>query len=174
MLGSSSTKRIGWGQALVAANRLQISFRCVWRRAGDLRYCLCRVHVVIHHQNAIVARRGSRISGQRDRACGAGLLELLGARSEGQVDDELAALAKALALRRYVPPVKFDKAPHDRQPQAKAPFRSVQRLRLLHEQTEDSVQHLGSALVRLRRHEGREARRPRCLRVVAHCGMLDG
>ena len=62
-------------------------------------------------------------------------------RRSGQPDGELAALAAPVAVRRDRAAVQLDEAAHDREPEAEAAVRAIERLPLLREQVEDVRQH---------------------------------
>jgi hypothetical protein len=60
-----------------------------------------------------------------------------GKRHAGQLDDELAPLADAIASRLNRAAVQGNEALHDRQTEAEATLRVLERLRLLKERLED-------------------------------------
>ena len=62
---------------------------------------------------------------------------------ERQADRELGARASTAAGGRHAAAVQLDEAPHDRQAEAETAARALERLRLLHEEVEDSRQHVG-------------------------------
>ena len=76
------------------------------------------------------AQRRSR-RGSRDRA------------SAGKRTVELAPRPRPVAARRDRAAVQLDEAAHDREPEAEAALRAVERLALLHEQLEHARQQLG-------------------------------
>src|SRR5207248_4042752 len=59
-----------------------------------------------------------------------------------QADDELAALARAVAVGADTAAVQFDQAPHQRQADAQAALRTRPRASDLDEGVEDARQHL--------------------------------
>ena len=63
-------------------------------------------------------------------------------RGRRQANDELAALARAIASCRHGAAVPFDEAADDGQPDPQTSLRAVERLTLLHEQVENPRQHV--------------------------------
>ena len=90
--------------------------------------------------STIRTRRRRPLTGGAGRA-GAVLVTRLG--RGGQVHRELAAAPPPRARRRDGAAVQLDEPLHQRQPEAEAPARAVERLRLLHEQIEDALQQVG-------------------------------
>ena len=112
--------------------------------AQEIGDALGGVLVVVDDEDALAARvRGRlRADGRRGPA-GRYHLERCPAGRERKLDDELAPLARPVAVRRHLTAVQLDEAAHDRQAETEAALRAVERLRLLEEEVEHPPQHLG-------------------------------
>src|SRR5688572_1501940 len=101
-----------------------------------LRQKLARVAVVIDDEDRDAAARGLR-----PRAIAA-LRPFLARRGEGgQAYDELAAAARSVAVGGDAASVHAHEVDHDRQPEAEATLRAIERLRGLDEHVEDRLEH---------------------------------
>src|SRR2546423_11562284 len=94
-----------------------------------------RVAVILGDQHA-AGREASFLVGRFDRGA-------VARRTRRQVDAELASLIDARALGRNRPAVELGEPPYERQPDAEAAARPVERLLALDEEIEDPRQQVG-------------------------------